>query len=119
MADDPIVPALVSVEAKIETMGKMLGLRLDTIKEQVASDGRTTAQRIQFVGEQLDRLTDEVKTTYVRMDVYALAHREVVEDIATLRDNLRFVSRTAWTAVLLPAVVLFFGYLFLSGGPPS
>lgn len=55
--------------------------------------------------DQIARLVSTIETTYVRKDVYELAHRQLEADVAAVEARQTLIARTAVTALMLPILV--------------
>lgn len=75
------------------------------------------AEDVAHLAQAVDRLSQVIETTYVRKDVYDLAHSVLVDlvqinnqrhDVAirALEARQTLIGRTAVTALLLPVVVI-------------
>jgi hypothetical protein len=70
---------------------------------------------VRRVEGKLDDHIKDTKDTYVRKDIYELAHKAVWTAVNQLTSNIRWTGRTAVTAIVLPVVVAVVTAVMLSG----
>ena len=58
-----------------------------------------------------------IESTFVRRDIYDLAHAQLVTKVATLEASVTWAWRTAVTAILAPAIIAILVFL-LNGQKP-
>jgi len=63
-----------------------------------------------------DVLSTRIESTYVRQDVYDLAHRNLEGRVRTVEDRHTWLARTSITALVLPILVAIVAAIILAGG---
>ena len=74
------------------------------------------AEDLRDLMRSVDRLTETVERTYVRLDVYRAEQTGIVERVRRMEDRLTWVGRAAVTGLLLPILVAVILALILTGG---
>lgn len=82
---------------------------LAEIKRAVEHGARDTRAAI-------DALAARIESTYVRQDVYRLAHQNLEGRVKTVEDRHTWLARTSITALILPVIVTIVAAIILSGG---
>jgi hypothetical protein len=71
---------------------------LRELREWMATEGKETRAA-------LDRLTNQVASTYVRQDVYLAEQTAIKGRVAAVEERNQWLARTALTALALPIIV--------------
>lgn len=82
---------------------------LAEIKAAVEAGARDTRRAI-------DTLATRIESTYMRQDVFHLAHNGLEHRVKNVEERHTWLSRTAITALVLPVIVAVVAAVLLAGG---
>lgn len=88
----------------------------DELAEDLAEIKRAVEHGARDTRQALEALGAEIKSTYVRQDVYGRDHEHMNGRVSTLEGSIRWVWRTAVGAFLLPLLVGIITFVLITGG---
>lgn len=104
------------LESKIDSLAGLLNERLRNLDTKVEAGAKSTSQTVRALSDVADHQQRRIEEVYLRKDVYELAHKAVVEDVAEIQERQRWLARTAITALVLPIIVSIVAAIILTGG---
>jgi hypothetical protein len=81
---------------------------------ELAEDVKNLTAAVERFNDTIEKLTERIEGTYLRKDVYEIAHSQLVTQVAAMDGRLSWASRAAITGVLFPIVAGIVAVLIVS-----